>query len=72
MSRRRSPRDAALIKALRTEVRRLRKIEHAAWHALDNAAEYPERFQRDGDGPHARIAWADWLKLHKLLPVEHP
>lgn len=47
------------------EVRRLRKIEHAAWHALDDAAEYPER-------ECAEITWRDWKALAKLLPLEHP
>lgn len=47
------------------EVRRLKKIEHAAWHALDDAAEYPEHKK-------AEIAWRDWLALARLLPLEHP
>lgn len=47
------------------ELRRLRKLEHAAWHALDDAAEYPEK-------GYAEIQWRDWKALAKLLPLVHP
>lgn len=46
-------------------VRRLKKVEHAAWHALDDAAEYPEEKR-------VEITWRDWKALSKLLPLEHP
>ena len=55
----------ARAKAAEREVRRLRKIQHAAWHALDDAAEYPEKKM-------AEIMWKDWLALSRLLPLEHP
>lgn len=51
--------------AAEREVRRLRKIEHAAWHALDDAAEYPEEKR-------VEITLRDWMILGKLLPMEHP
>jgi hypothetical protein len=47
------------------EVRRLKKVEHAAWHALDDSAQYPEEKR-------AEIAWPDWVTLAKLLPFDHP
>ncbi len=50
--------------AAEREVRRLRKIEHAAWHALDDAAEYPEENR-------IKITRRDWKALCKLLPLEH-
>jgi hypothetical protein len=51
--------------AAEREVRRLKKIEHAAWHALDDAAEYPEEKR-------VEITLHDWMALAKLLPMEHP
>lgn len=47
--------------------RQLKNLRHAAWHALDNAAEYP-----DAEDPHAEIPWKDYLALAKLLPEDHP
>jgi len=52
-------------KAAEREVRRLKKIEHAAWHALDDAAEYPEEKR-------VEITLRDWKLLCKLLPMDHP
>jgi hypothetical protein len=46
------------------EVRRLREIEHAAWHLLDNSAD-------DIDGA-ITIVRADLEALSKLLPEGHP
>ncbi len=44
------------------EIRRLRKIEHLAWHVCESADEgYPIIVNR-----------ADFLALSKALPTEHP
>lgn len=51
--------------AAEREVKRLKKIEHAAWHALSDCAEYPEHKR-------AEITWRDFMVLAKLLPMEHP
>lgn len=52
-------------KAYEREMRRLKKIEHAVWHALDDAAEYPE-YDR------VEITYRDWKRLSRLLPMVHP
>lgn len=55
--------------AAEREVARLKKIEHAAWHALDDGCEVD---RDDEHGAHVRISWADFMALHKLLPEDHP
>lgn len=52
-------------KTAESEVRRLKKIEHAAWHALDDSAEYPEEKR-------VEITLRDFMVLAKLLPQDHP
>lgn len=49
--------------AAEREVRRLKKIEHAAWHALDDSEERSQEIAislKDGDA------------LSRLLPFHHP
>ena len=50
---------------LRKEVRRLRKIEHAAWHVCESSEErVKEKLILVGSD--------EFHELSKLLPMEHP
>ena len=51
--------------AAEREVKRLRKIEHAAWHLLDDAAEYPQEKR-------VEVMPRDFKKLSKLVGFDHP
>lgn len=55
----------ARAKGQQRELRRLRKLEHAVWHALDDAAEYIEEKR-------VEITLRDWKALCRLMPMEHP
>ncbi len=48
---------------LKRELRRLRKIEHAAWHVCESSEERNKETLVDTN---------DLRALSKLLPIEHP
>jgi len=50
---------------LKKEVRRLRKIEHAAWHVCESSEERV-------DDEEIIVSPEDFKALSKLLPTEHP
>ena len=54
------------IRAIEAEVERLKALEHALWHALDDGEEI-----QDGERRFV-IDWANFEKLHTMLPEQHP